>query len=145
VDINLLLEQLENKDHTVAYSALKKLLALSDNSDELYCYYPLFSALLTSSNSYVRTRGFILIAANAQWDSENKIENDIDKIFFSLSGEKPLEVRQCIKALAQIGKSKPSLRKTIIRALSTVDTTKFSSSLAPLLKKELEEAFKLIG
>lgn len=101
--------------------------------------------MLTSSNSYVRTRGFILIAANAQWDSENKIESDIDKIFFSLSGEKPLVVRQCIKALVQISKSKPSLRKTIVDALSRVDTTIFNSSLGPLLKRELDEAFKLIG
>ena len=145
MDINSLLRELQDKDHTVAYAALKKLLELNENSDELYCHYPLFSALLTSNNSYVRTRGFTLIAANAQWDRENKIENDIDKILSFLSGKKPLEVRQCIKALAQIGKSKRSLRKKIIDALSRVDTTKFSSSLAPLLKRELDEAFKFIG
>lgn len=86
-----------------------------------------------------------MIAANAQWDSENKIENDIDKVLSSLNGERPLEVRQCIKALAQIGKIKPSLRKKIISALSTADTTKFSSSLAPFPKRELDGAFDLIG
>jgi hypothetical protein len=101
--------------------------------------------MLTSSNSYVRTRGFILIVANAQWDRENKIERDIDKILSFLNDKKPLEVRQCIKALAQICKNKISLRKKIIDSLANVDTTKFSLSLASLLKRELDEAFKLIG
>lgn len=40
--------------------------------------------LIEDSNSYIRTRGIVLISVNAKWDTENKIDQIIKDISPSL-------------------------------------------------------------
>lgn len=40
-----------------------------------------FAEMIENSNSYIRTRGIILISVNAKWDIENKIDEIIDDYF----------------------------------------------------------------
>lgn len=35
--------------------------------------------MIDSDNSYIRTRGLTLIACNAKWDKDNKIDEIIDE------------------------------------------------------------------
>ena len=61
-----LINSLFDKNNTTACDAMKTLAELSEQSDEVYAYMDTFIEMLESSNSYVRNRGLILIAANAR-------------------------------------------------------------------------------
>jgi hypothetical protein len=66
VNIQELVYGLRDKNNEYSYQCLKQLQAESMNSDTVYSYFDSFTAMLDDSNSYIRTRGFLLIAANAQ-------------------------------------------------------------------------------
>ncbi|WP_349945854.1 hypothetical protein ABFV83_18130 [Lacrimispora sp. BS-2] len=73
--------------------------------------------MLQDSNSDVRTRGIILIAANTKWDRDNRIDEIIDELLKHVIVEKPVTVRQCIKVLPQIAASKSCLAECITHGL----------------------------
>ena len=50
-------------------------------------------------SSFVRVRGFRLCCAQAQWDSENKLERHIDELLAILDDDKPTAVRQYMSAV----------------------------------------------
>ena len=62
-----------------------------------------------SDNSYIRTRGLLLIAVNAKWDAGNKIDEIIDKYLKCTTDEKPITARRCIKLLPAIVKYRQRL------------------------------------
>ena len=68
-----LVEALRSKDETKAYQCFKLLEKESSDTDHVYPFFDLFADMIEDENSYVRTRGLLLIAANARWDTENKI------------------------------------------------------------------------
>lgn len=100
---------LENKNNTEAYQLLLEPEGRSAESDELYAYFEAFLKLLESKSSFVRTRGFRLACAQAQWDIEGKIEKDLDVLLSMLEDEKPTAVRQCLAALHQVVLYQPHL------------------------------------
>lgn len=53
-------------DDKKAYEYLKELEEKSISSFELYSFFDNFVEMLESENSYIRTRGFFLIAANSK-------------------------------------------------------------------------------
>ena len=73
-----LVEALRSKDETKAYQCFKLLEKESSDTDHVYPFFDLFADMIEDENSYVRTRGLLLIAANARWDTENKIDELID-------------------------------------------------------------------
>lgn len=73
-----LIERLYSKDNKIAYKALQMLETESEKSNTVYKFFDKFAEMLENSNSYIRTRGIILISANAKWDTENKIDEIID-------------------------------------------------------------------
>ncbi|CUU49000.1 SufBD protein [Clostridium beijerinckii] len=100
--------------------------------------------LIEDSNSYRRIRGLILIAANAKWDTEYKINKIIDEYLKHILDEKPITSRQCIKALPNIAKYKPELVDCIIEALEKSDTRIYKDSMQPLVYKDIVSALKKI-
>ena len=76
--------------------------------------------MLDSDNCYVRTRGLTLLAYNAKWDKDYKIDEIIDKYLRHITDVKPITARQCIKMLPIIAKYKPELRKDIQKALKEI-------------------------
>ena len=76
-----------------------------------------FAKLLNNENSYIRTKGIVLIATNAKWDTEYKIDEVIDQYLKHITDEKPITARQCIKVLPLVAKYKPDLKDCIITAL----------------------------
>lgn len=110
-------ELLFNKNNNVAYKALQKLQKESEETDCVYPYMDRLSDMLDSDNSYVRTRGLTLLAYNAKWDKDYKIDEIIDKYLKHITDIKPITARQCIKLLPIVAKYKPELKNDILSAL----------------------------
>ena len=139
-----LVEALYDKKDSYAYACLKKLEAESQKSNVLYHYFDTFAKMLDDSNSYIRTRGLILISCNAQWDVDNKIDEIIDKYLKHIMDEKPITARQCIKSLPIIAKYKPDLIDSIRTALNKANLEIYASSMQSLVYKDTLSALKEI-
>ena len=61
-------ELLFDKNNNVAYKALLELQKVSEETNQLYPYMDRLCDMLDDDNSYIRTRGLILLAYNARWD-----------------------------------------------------------------------------
>lgn len=139
-----LIEKLHSKNSRFAYNAMTLLQCISETSDEAYGFFDVFANMLANENSYIRNRGIILIACNAKWDKENKINKIIDEYLSHISDEKPITSRQCIKYLTMVAEYKPELRRQILNALSCADPSVYSDSMAPLVCNDIDKAVKQI-
>ena len=129
----------------VGYSAYKELEEESRKSSCVYEYMDKFAYMLESKNSYIRNRGILLIAANAKWDKENKINEIIDKYLYYITDEKPITSRQCIKVLPEIVKYKPELKEKVLTSLYKADTSIYNDSMKPLVCRDIDKAIKEIN
>lgn len=118
------------------------LLKRSEQSDELYSYFDQFIAMSEDDNSYIRTRGLLLIAANARWDKDNKIDECIDRLLKHILDAKPITSRQFIKVLPEIAAAKPDLAADIKDALRWADTEIYADSMQPLVYKDIQTALR---
>lgn len=128
------------KDPNAACGALQELLRQSAQSGRVYAYMDRFIELMDNPNSFVRTRGLLLIAANARWDTEYKIDAVIGQYLRHVMDPKPITARQCIKALPGLAAAKPDLRDDILRALHGADPGRYAPSMGPLVCKDIREA-----
>ncbi len=96
--------------------------------------------MIGSDNSYIRTRGLTLIAYNAKWDKDNKIDEIIDEYLKHIEDVKPITARQCIKLLPMIAKNKPELKCDIVTALQKADTSIYADSMQPLVYKDIQNS-----
>lgn len=135
-----LINSLFDKNNTVACGAMKTLAALSEQSDEVYEYMNTFIDMLESGNSYVRNRGLILIASNAKWDRDYKIDEIIDDYLKHITDPKPITARQCIASLPKIAESKPDLKEDILKALNSADVSHYPDSMRGLVFKDIQNA-----
>lgn len=143
--IEELVNGLRNQDNNYAYQCLKQLEEECGSSDAVYPYFDVFTEMLHDPNSYVRTRGIILIASNAKWDRDNRIDKIIDELLMHVMDEKPVTARQCIKVLSQIAASKCHLAECIIDALETANPQRYKSSMQPLICKDIQNALENIN
>lgn len=132
------------KNNNVAYKALQKLQKESEETDCVYPYMDRLSDMLNSNNSYVRTRGLTLLAYNAKWDKNYKIDEIIDKYLKHITDVKPITARQCIKLLPMIAKYKSELKNDIISALQKANICVYDDSMQPLVYKDIQKALKEI-
>ena len=95
------------KDDKVACALADKIISESQEADEWYKYFDDFASLLDHPKSLVRNRVLYILAANAQWDDENRFDLVISDFLAHITDEKPITSRQCVKALAQVGLAKP--------------------------------------
>lgn len=135
---------LYDKDNNKAYKALRELQKESEENDSVYSYMDKLIDMLDSDNSYVRTRGIVLIAYNAKWDKDYKIDEIISKYLKHIVDIKPITARQCIKALPMLAKYKPELRRDIADALYKADISLYSDSMQPLVYKDIQKALMQI-
>lgn len=132
-------ESLFDKNNRTAYKALQALREESDASDRVYPYMDQFSGMLDSENSYIRTRGLTLIACNAKWDKDYKIDEIIDKYLAHVTDPKPVTARQCIKLLPMLAMHKPELKDNIISSLYKADVSAYPDSMRPLVYQDIRE------
>jgi len=139
-----LIQNLYNPDNKIAYSALKELEKLSKDNNDVYKYFDTFVEMLDSENSYIRTRGIILISNNAKWDCENKLNKIIDKFLLHIEDDKPITARQCIKSLENIIKHKEELIPIINKRLLEINYLKYDDSMQSLIFKDVEKILELV-
>ena len=102
------------------------------------------SDMLDSDNSYIRTRGLTLLAYNAKWDKDYKIDEIIEKYLKHITDVKPITARQCIKLLPLVATYKPELKNDILFALHKADICVYEDSMQPLVYKDIQKALKEI-
>lgn len=137
-------ELLFDKNNNSAYLALLELQKESEETDRIYPYMDRLCDMLDSGNSYIRTRGLTLIAYNAKWDKDYKVDEIIDKFLRHVTDVKPVTARQCIRLLPIIANFKPELKTDILSALHKADISVYSESLQPLIFKDIQKALKEI-
>lgn len=120
-DIPQLIEWLSLKDDNIRYQAFLLLQNRSTFFDDVYPFWDTFYDKLKSENSYQRSIGLMLIAENARWDTENRLEDIFDEYLESLNDQKPITIRQCIQSLGKIASVKPGLNDKIASRLISYD------------------------
>ena len=128
------------KNNNTAYKALQILQKECEESDKVYCYMDKLADMIDNDNSYIRTRGLTLIAYNAKWDKDNKIDEIIDKYLKHIEDVKPITARQCIKLLPVIAKNKPELKEDIVSALQKADISIYADSMQSLVYKDIQNS-----
>lgn len=120
-DLPFLVDCLSEKDDKIRYPALQLLELRSESHADVVLFWDHFKEKLKSENSYQRSIGLMLIAANARWDTDNRMSDTIDDYLKLLNDEKPITVRQCIQALRNIIPYKKELRMMIADQLMRID------------------------
>lgn len=111
---------------------------------EVAVFVPHFYELLDSKRSYVRTRGIILLAANAKWISEKELERILPKLLEHIADPKPITARQCIQCLPQIVDEKPVTAPAIVAALRQVKLTGYQESMQKLVAQDIQQVLRQI-
>ena len=133
-----IIAELHESDNKKAYALLQQLEMISEESSELYGYLEDFIEMTVDLNSFIRVRGFRLACSQAKWDSENRLDADLDILLRMLDDEKPTAVRQCLAALYKVVICKPNLGERILRRMDEMDLSKYKDSMAPLIRKDME-------
>lgn len=135
---------LTTKDDKYACAIADKIISESQDSDEWYECFNAFASLLTHPKSLVRNRVLNILAANAQWDDENRFDAILDDYLVHITDEKPITARQCIKALAQVGMAKPQYIPRILSSFHGADLSKYKDSMRPLIEKDMRETERIL-
>ena len=132
------------KDDKYACAFADKIISESQETDEWYESFDDFASLLSHPKSLVRNRALYILAANAQWDEENRFDFIFSDFLAHVADEKPITARQCIKALAQVGSAKPQYIPRILSCLQGADLSKYKGSMRPLIEKDIAETEKIL-
>ena len=132
------------RDDKYACALADKIILESQETDEWYECFDDFASLLDHPKSLVRNRALYILAANAQWDEENRFDSIISGFLAHITDEKPITARQCIKSLAQVGLAKPQYTSMILSYLHSADLSKYKDSMRPLIEKDIAETEKTL-
>lgn len=135
---------LTSKNDNFSCAFADKIIAESQETDEWYEYFDAFAALLDHPKSLVRNRALHILAANAQWDEEKRFDVVLPAFLVHITDEKPITARQCIKSLAQVGKTQPQYIPAILSALHDADLSKYKDSMRPLIEKDIAETERIL-
>ena len=139
-----IIAKLTAKNDEYACAITDKIISESKDTDEWYEYFDDFASLLNHPKSLVRNRVLYILAANAQWDDENRFDAIISDYLVYVTDEKPITARQCIKALAQVGVAKPQYIPRILLCLHEADLSKYKDSMRPLIERDMAETEKIL-
>ena len=139
-----IIAKLTAKDDKYACAIADKILAESRETDTWYEYFDAFASLLSHPKSLVRNRALHILAANAQWDEENRFDAILPEFLSRVTDEKPITARQCIQALAQVGLAKPQYVPQILDCFRSADLSRYKDSMRPLIEKDMAETEKAL-
>lgn len=139
-----IIAKLTSKNNNYACDVANKIINESQNTDKWYEYFDDFASLLNHPNSLVRNRVIHILSYIAQWDDENRFDSILSNYLSHITDDKPITARQCIKALAQVGLSKPQYIPRILSCLENADISKYRDSMRPLIEKDIEETKKIL-
>lgn len=132
-----IIAKLTSKEDKYACAIADQIIAESRDTDAWYEYFDAFASLLNFPKSLVRNRALYILAANAQWDDENRFDAILPEFLSHVTDEKPITARQCIKALAQVGLAKPQYIPQILTCFHDADLSKYKESMRPLIEKDM--------
>ena len=132
------------KDEKYACALADKIISESQETDEWYEYFDDVASLLDHPKSLVRNRVLHILAANAQWDAENRFDAILSDFLTHITDEKPITARQCVKALAQVGVAKPQYIPRILSCFQEADLSKYKDSMRPLIERDMTETKKAL-
>ena len=136
--------KLTAKDDKYACDIADKIISESQDTDEWYKYFDAFASLINHPKSLVRNRVLYILATNAQWDNENRFDAIISEYLAHVTDDKPITARQCIKALAQVGKAKPQYIPRILSCFQEADLSKYKDSMRPLIERDMTATKKAL-
>ncbi len=128
-DIGALVKLLEEKADAPRYQALLLLADRSERHPDVFPYWPRFVAKLSNENSYQRSIGILLLAANARWAEASELDECLPLCLRLIGDEKPVTARQVISSLTEIARSQPSCAMPVVRALAEHDVFSVRESM----------------
>lgn len=137
-----IIAKLTAKDDKFACAYADKIIAESRETDAWYEYFDAFASLLNHPKSLVRNRALHILAANAQWDVENRFDAILPEFLRHVTDEKPITARQCVQALAEVGLAKPQYIPQILSCFRNADLSRYKDSMRPLIEKDMAEALR---
>ena len=142
-DIPWLIPRLDSAEDKIRYPAFLILRARSAVASDVYPFWKVLDEKLTSDNSYQRSLGAMLIAANAVHDSADKLRDSLPRFLALLSDPKPITVRQCAQALPEILRAKPEVAEQVGGAIMSVDLLSYKDTMRKLILVDFLEALLL--
>ncbi|MHB1392975.1 MAG: hypothetical protein ACYCYE_07850 [Clostridia bacterium] len=143
-DLHQLVNWLSEKDDTIRYHSFLLLQHRSKDFSDVYPYWDIFCEKLKSINSYQRSLGLMLIAANTKWDLDNRIDYIIDEYLSLLYDEKPITVRQCIQALSEIVPYKSHLHMKIADKMMSINIADIRATMQKLILSDILAVLAMI-
>jgi len=144
-EVAALVSGLLNANNEAAYTCLQALLNRSETGNSVYQFFSAFVDMLGNTNSYVRTRGLVLISANAKWDDDKRIDGIIDNYLSHIEDDKPITSRQCIKGLHKIAQHKPNLIAAMCAALNNASAERYSDGMRSLVSNDINAALEMLS
>ena len=139
-----IIAKLTAKDDKYACAVADQIISESQDSDEWYESFNTFVSLLDHPKAFVRNRILHILAANAQWDDDNRFDAILDDYLAHVMDEKPITARQCIKELIHVGKAKPQYIPRILECFHCADLSNYQDSMRPLIEQDMAETEKAL-
>lgn len=133
-EVGMLIKQLNMKEKRYRDYALRELKARSKDSGGLYRYWDVFELKLINKEAGQRIAGLVLLAANAEWDTEKKLDLILEDIFNLLKDENVSVVLECIEAMRVISQCRPDLKEQFLKSTEQIDYTLYGDSEAEKIK-----------
>jgi len=143
-EIVWLVDLLAEKNDKIRYGAFQLLNERSMSHADVFPYWDLFATKLASDNSFQRSIGVMLLAANARWDQEGKTAAVLDAFLAILQDEKPITVRQCIQSLLLIVPYHRELVKAIAERLLSLNLLELRDTMRKLILLDIVDVLLLI-
>ena len=143
-EVAWLVDRLAETNDKIRYGAFLLLNERSLSQADVFPFWDVFAGKLGSENSYQRSLGVMLLAANARWDKEDKTASVLDAFLAILHDEKPITVRQCIQSLKLIVPYHPELNKRIAQRLLALDLLAQRDTMRKLILLDIVDVLLLI-
>lgn len=101
-------KKLTGKNNDAAYAALCTLEAESEASAAVCVFWDAFAAMLDDKRTYVRMRGMVLLACNAQWAGPEQVMEMLERYLAHITDEKAAAARWCVQRLPQFAAACPA-------------------------------------
>lgn len=142
--IGELVAQLASKDDEVRFFAFRVLRHRSKIAPDVYPHWEHFRARLSSGNSYQRSIGAMLLAANVRWDEGLRFDEVLDALATLFEDEKFVTARQVIQTVPEWIGHRPDLGEFVRSRLERIDISTRRETQRGLLAKDIAAALSAI-
>lgn len=138
--IKFLVPLLTEKNDEIRYLAFLVLCERSNTHPDIYPYWDVFVSKLSSENSYQRTIGATLIAANIRWDEKKKFARIFQSFMSLCNDEKFATSRLTIQTIPIWSKYAPELLDRTVDELVHINVRGLKETQRKLLLLDIINA-----